>query len=294
MNEDKLILAQAEDRLEQCRSYDILTHTGFLDARQQSLVRRAYGERLGDVRIAYYGGYRDADRVIMAALPYYIADDYVAGDGAAVTGGWDSAAAPGGADNEQAAELQVLAPAPARELLTVIRATAPKGSSASKSGRALSHSDYLGALMGLGLKRTVIGDILVREDGADIIVLTDIADFLMNTFASAGRSHLSLERLPIEALRLPERTVTEIHDTVASLRLDALLAAAFRLPRGKAADAIRQGLVFVDHLEATKADMPIEEGAELVIRHKGKVRLAEVGGRSRKDRINVTFEKYGK
>ena len=261
MNEDKLILAQAEDRLEQCRAYDMLTHTGFLDARQQSLVRRSFGARQGDVQIVYYGGYSDADRVIMAALPYY---------------------------------MQEYAGESLRDLLTVIRATAPKGSHAAKNGRALAHSDYLGALMGLGLKRSVIGDILVREDGADIIVLTDIADFLMQTFASAGRSHLSLERVGIEELQLPERTVTEIHDTVASLRLDALLAAAFRLPRGKAADAIRQGLVFVDHLEATKADMPIEEGAELVIRHKGKVRLAAVGGRSRKDRINVTFEKYVK
>ena len=273
MNDDKLILAQAEDRLEQCQAYDMLAHTGFLDARQQSLVRRAFGERRGDVRIAYYGGYGDADRVIMAALPYYMQFEESLPE-----------ADPAAADTPEAV----------RELLTVIRATVPKGSTASRSGRALSHSDYLGALTGLGLKRTVIGDILVRDDGADIIVLTDIADFLMNTFASAGRSHLSLERLPIEALKLPERTVTEIHDTVASLRLDALLAAAFRLPRGKAADAIRQGLVFVDHLEATKADMSIEEGAELVIRHKGKVRLAAVGGRSRKDRINVTFEKFGK
>ena len=279
MNDDKLILAQAEDRLEQCQAYDMLTHTGFLDARQQSLVRRAFGERRGDVRIAYYGGYGDADRVIMAALPYYMQfEESLPTQDAA-------------GDEERNADGT---PEAVRELLTVIRATVPKGSTASRSGRALSHSDYLGALTGLGLKRTVIGDILVRDDGADIIVLTDIADFLMNTFASAGRSHLSLERLPIEALKLPERTVTEIHDTVASLRLDALLAAAFRLPRGKAADAIRQGLVFVDHLEATKADMSIEEGAELVIRHKGKVRLAAVGGRSRKDRINVTFEKYWK
>ena len=279
MNDDKLILAQAEDRLEQCQAYDMLTHTGFLDARQQSLVRRAFGERRGDVRIAYYGGYGDADRVIMAALPYYMQFEE--------SFGMHDAAR----DEERDADGT---PEAVRELLTVIRATVPKGSTASRSGRALSHSDYLGALTGLGLKRTVIGDILVRDDGADIIVLTDIADFLMNTFASAGRSHLSLERLPIEALKLPERTVTEIHDTVASLRLDALLAAAFRLPRGKAADAIRQGLVFVDHLEATKADMSVEEGAELVIRHKGKVRLAAVGGRSRKDRINVTFEKFGK
>lgn len=280
MNDDKLILAQAEDRLEQCQAYDMLTHTGFLDARQQSLVRRAFGERRGDVRIAYYGGYGDADRVIMAALPYYMQFE-------------ESLGTQDAAGNEER-ENVAGAPEAVRELLTVIRATVPKGSTASRSGRALSHSDYLGALTGLGLKRTVIGDILVRDDGADIIVLTDIADFLMNTFASAGRSHLSLERLPIEALQLPNRTITEIHDTVASLRLDALLAAAFRLPRGKAADAIRQGLVFVDHLEATKADMSVEEGAELVIRHKGKVRLAVVGGRSRKDRINVTFEKYGK
>ena len=279
MNEDKLILAQAEDRIEQCRNYDMLTHTGFLDARQQSLVRRAFGVRQGDVRLVYDGGYKDADRVILAALPYYMEDLYA-----------ESLSADAGA----AAGLSAASIPPVRDLLTVIRATAPKGSQASaRSGRALSHSDYLGALMGLGIKRTTVGDILVREDGADILVLTEIADYIMQTFASAGRSHLSLECLPAEALLIPEQKTAEIRDTVASLRLDALLAAAFRLPRGKAADAIRQGLVFVDHLEATKADMPIEEGAELVIRHKGKAVLTTVGGKSRKDRINVTFTRYG-
>ncbi len=290
MNEDKLILAQAEDRIEQCRAYDMLTHTGFLDARQQSLARRAFGVRQGEVQLLYYGGYEDADRVILTALPYYMSDTLVEGSLYQANRG---TAADNKATGNEYADPDAAA-APVRELLTVIRATAPKGSHASRSGRALSHSDYLGALMGLGIKRTVVGDILVREDGADIIVLTEIADFIMQTFASAGRSHLSLERLPIEALIIPAHETHEIHDTVASLRLDALLAAAFRMPRGKAADAIRQGLVFVDHLEATKSDMPVEEGAELVIRHKGKAILSEVGGRSRKDRINVTFTKYGK
>ena len=74
MNEDKLILAQAEDRIEQCRAYDMLTHTGFLDARQQSLARRAFGVRQGEVQLLYYGGYEDADRVILAALPYYMSE----------------------------------------------------------------------------------------------------------------------------------------------------------------------------------------------------------------------------
>ena len=288
MNEDKLILAQAEDRIEQCRAYDMLTHTGFLDARQQSLARRAFGVRQGEVQLLYYGGYEDADRVILTALPYYMSE---IGEESLYP---NAAKTDSGSAGSEDASLSVAAATPVRELLTVIRATAPKGSHASRSGRALSHSDYLGALMGLGIKRTVVGDILVREDGADIIVLTEIADFIMQTFASAGRSHLSLERLPIEALIIPAHETHEIHDTVASLRLDALLAAAFRLPRGKAADAIRQGLGFVDHLEATKIDMPVEEGAELVIRHKGKAILSEVGGRSRKDRINVTFTRYGK
>ena len=287
MNEDKLILAQAEDRIEQCRAYDMLTHTGFLDARQQSLARRAFGVRQGEVQLLYYGGYEDADRVILTALPYYMSE---IGEESLYP---NAAKTDSGSAGSEDASLSVAAATPVRELLTVIRATAPKGSHASRSGRALSHSDYLGALMGLGIKRTVVGDILVREDGADIIVLTEIADFIMQTFASAGRSHLSLERLPIEALIIPAHETHEIHDTVASLRLDALLAAAFRLPRGKAADAIRQGLVFVDHLEATKIDMPVEEGAELVIRHKGKAILSEVGGKSRKDRINVTFTKFG-
>ena len=287
MNEDKLILAQAEDRIEQCRAYDMLTHTGFLDARQQSLARRAFGVRQGEVQLLYYGGYEDADRVILTALPYYMSE---IGEESLYP---NAAKTDSGSAGSEDASLSVAAATPVRELLTVIRATAPKGSHASRSGRALSHSDYLGALMGLGIKRTVVGDILVREDGADIIVLTEIADFIMQTFASAGRSHLSLERLPIEALIIPAHETHEIHDTVASLRLDALLAAAFRLPRGKAADAIRQGLVFVDHLEATKIDMPVEEGAEFVIRHKGKAILSEVGGKSRKDRINVTFTKFG-
>lgn len=283
MNDDKLILAQAEDRIEQCRRYDMLTHTGFLDARQQSLLRRSFGVRRGDIRLLYEGGYPDADRVLMIALPYYMDGESLYPDDAA--GG----IAPGTTDGTSECSV----PLPVRDLLTVIRATAPKGSSAARSGRPLSHSDYLGALMGLGLKRSVIGDILVSEDGADIIVLTEIADYLMQTFGSAGRSHLSLERLPIEALLVPEQATHEVRDTVASLRLDALLAAAFHLPRGKAADAIRQGLVFVDHLEAAKPDMPVEEGAELVIRHRGKAILSSIGGRSRKDRINVTFTKYG-
>ena len=255
MNEDRILLAQAEDLIGRCRARDIMTHTGFLDAAQQSMLRRAFGVRQSEVRLSYFGGYEEADRVLLVCLPYYM-------------------------------------DTPPGDLLTVIRATVPRGSSASVSGRKLTHSDYLGALMGLGIERRVLGDILVREDGADILVLSDMADYLLRTFVSAGRAHLSLEKVDITELIVPEVSFREIHDTVASLRLDALLASAFRLSRGKAQEAVKQGLVFVDHIEAVRADLPIEEGAELVVRHLGKAKLLEIGGKSRKDRINVTIARY--
>ena len=161
-----------------------------------------------------------------------------------------------------------------------------------KYAEQLSHRDYLGAVLGLGIERSVIGDILVRDDGADIIVRRDMADYLLQNLTSAGKAHISPEELPLAELRVPDKCVTLFSDTVASMRLDAVLSSAFRISRGKAAGAIRQSLVFVDHLQATRPDMNVREGAELVIRHMGKVRLAEIGKRTRKDRIRITFEKY--
>ena len=267
MDEDRLLSVQAEDIIDRCGRQDIPVHSGFLDPAQQSMLRRSFGEKQGDVTIVYSGGYEEAERVVMACLPYYM------------TG-------------QMTEEENKGRPAYFDEILTVVRAEVPKGSAASGRGRPLSHSDYLGALMGLGVKRSVIGDIIVHEDGADIIVLKDMAEYLLMNFVSVGKARISTEEVPLSYLRLPEKRYEEVNDTVASLRLDAVLASAFRMSRGKAAEAVRQGLVFVDHLEAVKADMAVQEGAELVIRHRGKAKLLQVNGRTRKDRISITIARY--
>lgn len=262
MDEDRLLLVQAEDLISRCGRQDIPVCSGFLDARQQSLMRRHFGAKQGDVRIEFFGGHKDADRVVMACLPYYMSDQ----------------------EDETNSYFA--------DVMTVIRAQVPKKSSASSRGRALSHSDYLGALMGLGIKRSVIGDILVSESGADIIVLSEMADYLLQNLTGAGKAHITAEEIPLAKLRVPDVKCSEFNDTVASLRLDAVLASAFRISRGKAAECIRQGLVFVDHLEAAKPDLDIAEGSELVIRHMGKAKLLQAGGRTRKGRISITIAKY--
>ena len=100
----------------------------------------------------------------------------------------------------------------------------------------LSHRDYLGALMGLQIDRSVVGDILVHEEGADIIVLEDMADFILLHFAKAGRKQISLTREPLAALKSAAVTEKEGSGSVASPRLDSVVALVFGLPRKEAQD----------------------------------------------------------
>ena len=88
----------------------------------------------------------------------------------------------------------------------------------------------------------MIGDILIHETGADILVLEEMAEFLLLHYSQAGRVALKLKEVPLSELRIPEvRSVTH-KDTVASLRLDNVISSAFSLSRAKAAEAIRSGL----------------------------------------------------
>ena len=171
-------------------------------------------------------------------------------------------------------------------LLEVLRVKKPAIS------RELTHRDYLGSMLGLGIDRSVTGDILVRDDGADIIIVPEIADFLLEEYVQVGRTHVSREVHPLSELILPEVRTQIIKDTVPSARLDSVIASAFKLSRSKAAEAIRGGIVSVDHIECLKPDARVEEGSILVLRGKGKALLKEVGGESKKGRTWIIIEKY--
>ena len=167
--------------------------------------------------------------------------------------------------------------------ICVLRISIPKGSP------KLTHRDYLGSLLGLGIERHVTGDILVREDGADAVVLSDMAEYIAQNLTSVGRASVSCEVLDISQLIVGQQLTKEIKDTVASLRLDSVCASAFRTARGKAQDAIKAGLVSVNGRQCLKPDTELSEGDRISCRGKGRALLAEVGGRTRKDRITITL-----
>ncbi|MBQ4505893.1 MAG: RNA-binding protein [Firmicutes bacterium] len=250
--EDRLLLAQIEDRIRSCQDQYALTHTAFLDMRQAALAEKLARDL--KARFSLFGGYDDAERRIMAFLPDYM-------------------------DEAQLAEGDDCP-------LSLLKVSSPKGS------RQLTHRDYLGSILGLGIKREVVGDIIVRPDGADILILREMEDFLLSEYTKAGRNNLTVRTAPLSELDLGEIRTEDAHDTVASLRLDSVVGSAFRLARGKAQEAVRAGLVYKNGMQCLKPDAEVSEGDKIVLRGKGKAVLKEIGGMSRKDRINITITRY--
>lgn len=155
-----------------------------------------------------------------------------------------------------------------------------------------THRDFLGSLMGLGIVREKVGDILVGPDSADLIVLDTVADFLLQNWSSAGRTHLTVAAIEPEALRIPEVRTEEVRDTVSSLRLDAVTASALRMSRGKAAELVERGAVQVNWRPCAKPDKPLAEGDTVSARGFGKFQLAQVGGLTKKGRLAIVVKRY--
>ena len=155
---------------------------------------------------------------------------------------------------------------------------------------SLSHRDFLGALMGLGIERDLVGDILPREGSCDLVLLREIVPYVMQNLSSAGRASLTLTEIPEAEAREAEFRL--IRDTVASLRLDAVVGCGFGLAREKAAAAIRAGKAAVNSMECLKPDKLVEAGDRISLRGLGKIQLSEVGGLSRKGRTQIVIKRF--
>ncbi len=159
-------------------------------------------------------------------------------------------------------------------------------------GDSLSHRDFLGALMGAGIARETLGDICVGEGSCDFFVTAEIAPYILQNFTAAGRTKLHLEQILLKEAAIPEPEVKEIKDTLASLRLDSVISSGFRIGRSLAAQYISAGKVAIDGLPCEKPDKAVTEGMKISVRGLGKLRLAAVNGKTKKDRISVVIHRY--
>ncbi len=159
-------------------------------------------------------------------------------------------------------------------------------------GDSPSHRDFLGALMGCGIAREAVGDICVGEGLCDFFVTSDIAPYVLQSFTGAGRTKLRLQQMALDTLAVPAPKTLEVRDTVASLRLDSIISAGFRIGRSQAGAHIAAGKAAIDGLPCDKPDRTVAAGSRISVRGLGKIRLTTVGGQTKKGRISVIIDRY--
>ena len=251
--EERIVLARVLDKAELARDRGVPAHTHFLSPGERAAVERMLAA-WGPCRHVFFGGYEQAERTICAFLPDWQGEDDV--------------------QDEESGPLSALA------------ATFPAEAS-------LGHRDVLGALMGLGLTREKLGDILFPAPGrCQLVLLREAEPILLSQWEGAGRWKVSLAPIALSELQGQPPQVKVIRDTVATPRLDAVLAAGFSIPRSKAGDYIAAGRVAVNHRECLKGDRQVGQSDVLVCRGLGKCVVKEILGQSKKGRTMLVLERY--
>ena len=159
-------------------------------------------------------------------------------------------------------------------------------------GDSPSHRDFLGALMGAGVARETIGDICVGKGSCDFFVTREIAPYILQNFTGAGRTRVHLQQIALQDVQVPEPEVKQIKDTLASLRLDGVISAGFRIGRSQAAQYVTAGKAAIDGLPCEKPDKAVAEGMTVSVRGLGKIKLKTVKGQTKKGRISVVIDRY--
>ena len=155
------------------------------------------------------------------------------------------------------------------------------------------HKIYLGGCVKLGVKREKIGDIVVFENGADIVISKDIEKFLVNNLQELHRfKNSKIEVVDVKQVTKKEQKFREMKIVVSSLRLDNVVAELAGTSRNKAAELLNQERVFVNYRNGTKATKLVVAGDLITIRGKGKFVFEEIDGNTRSGKIVASVKKF--
>lgn len=253
--DDKILLAQVSDKIEMCENKNKIEYTDFLDLAQIELVQN-YIDKLKIENYMSYGGFEQAERKMFVIYPEKF--------------------------NSTVVEKNLAS------IVKIVRIQLPD----ELKGK-YTHRDYLGAVIKLGVKREKVGDIIVDNDGADIIVEKDISKFLLENLSGLTRfskSKITIEK--IDNLRTVEVRREERDIIVSSLRLDNVISELARCSRNKALDIINMERVFVNFQCETKKTKQIKTGDMVTIRGKGRFYIKELVGQTKSGRVIVKIEKF--
>ena len=253
--EDKILLAQVLDKIEQMGKSQKIENTDFLDMYQVSLVE-TFLKKINFENYKLYGGFNDAERKILIVYPEKYTEEMLSKNYG--------------------------------KLFRIVRVELEE----EVKGK-YAHRNYLGGIVKLGLKREKVGDILVFENGADIITLNDFSNILQAELGTLTRFQNSqINSLELSNLRAFELKIEEVKIIVPSLRLDNIVSDLARTSRSKASEIITQERVFINGQNETKQSKQVKQGDVITIRGKGRFVVKEFTGTTRSGRTVVLVEKY--
>lgn len=236
----------------------------FLSPAQAALAQRYLSEQKLYQRYVLYGGYGEAERRVLFVLPPY-ADDF---DGSAME------------------KVQGFFP---DEYKGTVHALKVQGS----GYRALSHRDYLGSLLSLGIERDVLGDVVITDEySAVVFCLGKISEFIKMSLQKVASDAVKVTDFCVTDDFCPQKQTEPLNGTVASARLDCVVSALTGLSREKAQDIIKKELCQLNYITETRCDVQIEAPCILSVRGHGKYSVQKLDGLTKRGRIKMSAQKY--
>lgn len=160
------------------------------------------------------------------------------------------------------------------------------------SYKELTHRDFLGSILGLGIDRKCIGDIFVFEKEAYFFVTKDISEYIKINLNKVGSVGVKISEINIDEVKVIEPSFKEINFSVSSLRLDSILAGSIMESREKSVNYIKNGVVLLNYLPCENPSQKVNEDDIFSIKGYGKFKIAEIGGISRRGKTFVKVFKY--
>ena len=265
MDEKSYLIARFRDKASQAWQRDCLTHTNFLTASEQAaledLRRGAYAgeDRLDPAPVVLWGGYEEAERKIAVFLPSYIErESFLESEGA-------------------------------NPVITCLLSRPLQ----AKFADELTHRDFLGALMNLGLEREMIGDIVVdhEKSEAHIFVMTAQAATVADELTRVRHTSVMCRKVSPESIRV-KPAFESVEGFISSERLDVILALVYKLSRSRAQKLIDAELVTVDGRVVTSSGHDLKAGSRVTARGYGKFIYDGIDGTSRKGKGRAKVRVY--
>lgn len=153
----------------------------------------------------------------------------------------------------------------------------------------LEHRDFLGAILGIGLERSAVGDILVEADRAVVFCVNTAVELILDLTA-VGRTGVKAVRGIVGDL--PQMKFETMDRTVSSLRLDCVVGACANISRSKSASLISTGRVSADFSVCENASAAVREGEILSIRGFGRFKMSKIVGETKKGRVRVVIDRF--